>query len=105
MSAVDSRSFAAIAFSAKNAWPRARHDRANSGGRRKSAFVTGPPNTRFSAHIAERFTFIGNCQLLRVVCKASQFSAQFTCARGEQDRFFATAERAAEKLAQARAIK
>jgi hypothetical protein len=56
--------------------------------RRESAFVTGQPNTGFSAHIAERFAFIGNCQLLRVVCKASQFQAQFTLREeANNDRF------------------
>ena len=54
------------------------------------AFVTGPPKTRFPAHIAERFTFIGICQLLGVVCKASQFQAQFTLRKETNNhRFFA----------------
>ena len=69
--------------------------------RRESAFVTGPPNNRFSAHIAERFTFIENCQLLRVVCKASQFQAQFTLREeANNNRFFATVRRAGKELGQ-----
>ena len=87
------------ALSAKNAWPRARHrSRQFRRPAEKDAFVTGPPRTRFSAHIAERFTFIGNCQLLRVVCKASQFQAQFTLReKANNDRFFATVRRAAKE--------
>jgi hypothetical protein len=51
--------------------------------------------------IAKRFTLIGNCQLLRVVCNASQFQAQFTlCEEANNDRFFATARRAAKELGQ-----
>ena len=56
---------------------------------------------RFPAHIAERFTFIGNCQLLWVVCKESQFQAQFTLREETNNNcFFATAGRTAEKLGQ-----
>ena len=76
-------------------------DRANSGGPPKGAFVTGPPNTRFPAHIAERFTFVAIRQLLGVGCKASQFQAQFALPEEtNDDRFFATAGRTAEKLGQ-----
>src|SRR5580700_9093505 len=50
--------------------------------RRESAFVTRPPHTRFSTHIAERFTFTGNCQLLRVVCKSEPVSSAVHVARG-----------------------
>jgi len=61
----------------------------------------GAPNTRFPAHIAERFTFIGICQLLRVVCKASQFQAQFAIREEtNDDRFLATAGRTAKALGQ-----
>jgi hypothetical protein len=69
--------------------------------RREGAFVTGPPDTRFPAHIAERFTLIGICQLLGVVCKASQFQAQFAMREEtNNDRFFATAGRTAKELGQ-----
>jgi hypothetical protein len=75
-------------------------DSANSGGP-PSAFVTGSPDMRFPAHIAERFTFIGICQLLWVVCKASQFQAHFTLREETNNNcFFATAGRTAEKLGQ-----
>jgi hypothetical protein len=74
-------------------------------GRREGAFVAGPPNTRFPAHIAERFTFIGIRQLLGVVCKASQFQAQFTLRKEtNNDHFFATAVRAAKKLGQGKKL-
>jgi hypothetical protein len=69
--------------------------------RREGAFVAGPPNTRFPAHIAERFTSVGICQLLGVGCKASEFQAQFAMREEtNDDRFFATAGRTAEKLGQ-----
>src|ERR1700735_3317343 len=69
--------------------------------RRDGAFVTRPPDTRFPAHIAERFTLIGICQLLGVVCEASQFQAQFAmCEETNDDRFFATAGRTAKELDQ-----
>jgi hypothetical protein len=75
----------AIAFRLKRLASRAAPIAPIQEARRKSAFVTGPPNIRFSAHMAERFTFIGNCQLLRVVCKASQFQSQFTlCEEAKQ---------------------
>jgi hypothetical protein len=60
-----------------------------------------PPDTRFPAHIAERFTLIGICQLLGVVCKARQFQAQFAMREEtNSDRFFATAGRTAKELGQ-----
>jgi hypothetical protein len=69
--------------------------------RREGAFVTRSPNTRFSAHIAERFTFIGICQLLGVVCKASQFQSQFALREEtNNDPFFGTAGRTAKELGQ-----
>jgi hypothetical protein len=69
--------------------------------RREGALVTGPPDSRFPAHIAERFTLIGICQLLGVVCKASQFQAQFAMREEtNNDRFFATAGRTAKELGQ-----
>src|ERR1700730_17613279 len=76
-------------------------DHANSGGSPRGRVCCGPPNTRFPAHIAERFTFVGICQLLGVVCKASEFQAQFAMREEtNDDRFFATAGRTAEKLGQ-----
>jgi hypothetical protein len=69
--------------------------------RLEGAFVTGPPDTRFPAHIAERLTLIGNCQLLGVVCRASQFQAQFAMREEtNNDSFFATAGRTAKELGQ-----
>ncbi len=57
--------------------------------RRERAFVTGPANTRYPAHIAERITFIGICQLLGIVCEARQFQAQFALREERNnDRFF-----------------
>jgi hypothetical protein len=73
--------------------------------RGEGVLVTGPPNARFPAHIAERFMFIGICQLLGVVCKGSQFQTQFTlCQETNNDRFFATAGRAAKKLGQSQKL-
>jgi hypothetical protein len=47
------------------------------------------------------FELIGICQLLGVVCKASQFQAKFTLREEtNNDHFFATAGRAAKKLGQ-----
>jgi hypothetical protein len=49
-----------------------------------------------SRHIAERFTFMGICQLLEVVGKASESQAEFTlCEEANDDRFFGAARRAA----------
>jgi hypothetical protein len=69
--------------------------------RREGAFVTGSPDTRFPAHIAERFTLIGIRQLLGVVCKARQFQAEFAMREEtNNDRFFATAGRTAKEFGQ-----
>ena len=57
--------------------------------------------TGFPAHIAQRFTPVGNRQLFRVVCEASQFEAQFTlCEKANYERFFGAVRRAAKKLGQ-----
>jgi hypothetical protein len=76
-------------------------DRANWGVLRKSAFVTWATDTGFPARIAQRFTPVGNCQLFRVVCEASQFEAQFTlCEEANYERFFGALRRVAKKFGQ-----
>jgi hypothetical protein len=91
----------AIAFRLKTLGLACGTDRANSG---------GPPRRRVCCRTA-KYPFPGtfrgaihvyrNCQLLRVVCKASQFQAQFTLREEtNHNRFCATAGRAAKKLGQ-----
>jgi hypothetical protein len=93
------RSLASDCISAKNALPRARH--LSQEACRKSAFVAAAPNTGFPAHIAQRFTPIGACQLVRVICEASEFEAKFTlCEEANDERLSGTVRRAAKKLSQ-----
>jgi hypothetical protein len=59
------------------------------------------PNSGFPAHIAQGFAPIGTCQLVRVVCEASEFEAQFAlCEKANNERFFGPVRRAAKKFSQ-----
>jgi hypothetical protein len=64
-------------------------DHANSGGLPKERVYSLIAKTGFLAHIAQRFTSIGVCQRVRVICEASQFEAQFTlCEEANDERSF-----------------
>jgi hypothetical protein len=57
--------------------------------------------TGFPAHIAQRFTPVGNSELFRVVYKASQFQAQFTLREeANYEPFFSAMRRGAKKFGQ-----
>jgi hypothetical protein len=70
-------------------------------GCRKSAFVARAPNPGFFTHVAQRFASIESSQLAWVVCKRSQFEAQFTLRQeADDERFLGSAGRAAKQFCQ-----
>jgi hypothetical protein len=69
--------------------------------RREGAFVTGPPDARFPAHIAERFTLNRNLPAPRGCLQSELVQARFAMReKTNNDSFFATAGRTAKKLSQ-----
>src|SRR3984957_432525 len=87
-------------ISAKNTWPRARHRLRQFRRAAERARLLPDRQIPASRHIS-RSDSRGICQLLGVVCKASQFQAQFAMREEtNNDSFFATAGRTAKELGQ-----